>query len=173
MPLTITLTGTRHTDGTEGRVSLTPRVPWYVVSGANTLAPGPMFFKITTSGTLSTLADTDATVVPSYDSLDNMTFTPSGAAYLARINISGHEILETWTIDGAYPTSDWGTLGIKPTPSDRVTYPLPLTVDSPVRHYTNSGSLPVGDYSGQIVYVEDIESWFGYSVSAGWHVISS
>lgn len=173
MPLTVILTGVRHTDGTEGRVSLTPRVPWYVSSGVSTIAPGPLYFKITSSGTLTTIAGGSATVVPSYDSNSNMTFSPEGAAYLARINISGHELLETWTIDGANPSIDWATLGIKTAPADRITYPVPLTVDSPVRHYATSGSLPVGDYSGVIVYIEDDEEWDGYNSTDGWHRISS
>lgn len=173
MPITVQLIGTRYTDGVEGRVSLVPRIPWYVVSGANTLAPGPAFFKITSSGTLTTTAGAVATIVPTYDSADNMTFTPEGAAYLARINISGHEMLETWTVDGVNPTVDWATLGIKPTPSDRITYAIPLTVDAPVRHYTTSGVLPVGDYSGAMAYIEDEQAWYGYNTVEGWHRISS
>jgi len=173
MPITVTLTGTRHTDGTEGRVSLSPRVPWYVSSGSNTLASGPLYFQITSSGTLQTLAGGAATIVPTYDSADNMTFSPEGAAYLARINISGQEIIETWTIDGANPTIDWAVLGIKAAPSDRITYPVPLTTESPVRHYASVGSLPSGSYPGVIVYIASGSGeWYGWNSASQWHKIA-
>jgi hypothetical protein len=102
-----------------------------------------------------------------------MTFSPEGAAYLARINISGQEIIETWTIDGANPTIDWGVLGIKASPSDRTTYPVPLTTESPVRHYPSVGDLPAGSYPGVIVYIASGNGeWYGWNTGSGWHKIA-
>jgi len=173
MPTIVTLTGTRHTDGTIGRVSLSPRVPWYVTSGSNKVSSGPLYFQITATGELQTLAAGAATVVPTYDSGDNMTFTPEGAAYLARINISGQEIIETWTIDGVYPTIEWTVLGVKAAPADRITYPMPLTTESPVKHYATSGDLPAGSYPGAIVYIADGDGeWWGWNNSSQWHKIA-
>lgn len=173
MPLTVTLVGSRHTDGTAGRVSLFPRTPWYVSSGSTTMAPGPLYFAITSSGTLETLAGDAATVVPTYDSNANLAFVPSGSAYSVRISIAGQEMMETWTIDGAIPTNDWAVLGVKASPSDRITYPIPLTVDSPVRHYDSVASFPSGSYPGALVYLTSgAGSWWGYNSVAGWHQIS-
>ncbi len=53
MPITVTLTGSRHTDGTEGRLSLLPRTQWLVTSGSVTTAPGPLYFKITAAGAVN------------------------------------------------------------------------------------------------------------------------
>jgi hypothetical protein len=173
MPTTVSLTGTRHTDGTIGRVSLSPRVPWYVSSGSSTVSSGPLYFQINSSGELKTLAGGTATVVPTYDSGSNMTFSPEGAAYLARINISGQEIIETWTIDGVNPTIDWGVLGIKASPADRTTYPVPLTTESPVKHYPSVGSLPGGSWPGAIVYIASGNGeWYGWNTGSGWHKIA-
>jgi len=173
MPLTVTLIGSRHTDGTEGRVSLFPRTPWYVSSGVTTMAPGPLYFVITSSGTLTTLAGGAATVVPSYDSTDYYTFSPEGSAYSVKIDIAGQEVIETWTIDAANPTIDWAVLGIKASPSDRITYPVPLTTESPVRHYTSIDSVPAGAYPGAIIYIPSGDgTWWGYNSLLGWHIIS-
>lgn len=161
MGITVSLDGRRHTDGTEGRVSVVPRTPWVVNSGVESLAPGPFYFKITSSGTLTTLDDQPATVVPSYDSTENMTFTPSGAAYIVSINISGQKLSETWTVDGATDSVSWASLGIKPNATDKITYSSPLTTESPVKTYPTVGDLPAGNYEGCLAYVRANNTYYG------------
>lgn len=166
MGLTVTLTGSRHTDGTEGRLSLSPRSPWLVTSGTQSTAPGPLYFKITDSGTLTKLDDTPATAVPTYDSSHVMTFVPSGSSYLALINIAGQQLVETWTIDGATDTVNWAALGVKPNASDKVTVSLPLTTESPLPHYPTIASLPVGSFGGRMAFVAENDGFYGHNGSA-------
>ena len=166
MGLTVTLTGARHTDGTEGRLSLTPRSPWVVSSGANMTAPGPLYFKITPSGTLTTLGGAPAVVVPTYDSSTVMGFVPSGSSYLVSLNISGQQLVETWTIDGAADTVNWAALGVKPNASDKVTVSLPMTTESPVPHYPTVASLPVGSFGGRMAFVAENDGFYGHNGSA-------
>jgi hypothetical protein len=167
MGLTVTLSGARYTDGSEGRVALLPRSPWMVSSGVVNLSPTPFYFKITSSGTLQTLTNESADIVATYDSSENLDFTPEGSSYIVTISIAGQEVVEYWTVDGAEDTVDWATLGIKASPSDLITYPLPLTVDSPVRTVATEDDLPDGLDPGIIYYVTDTDSWWGNKLG-GW-----
>lgn len=161
MALTVTLVGSRHTDGTEGRLSLVPRGPWKAEYLGQTKAPGPFYFKITASGELRTLAGGSAVVVPTYDSAALTAFTPAGSSYLAKINISGQQIIETWTIDAANATVNWAALGVKPNATDKITVSLPLTTESPVVKYLNFGDLPAGNHQGRIAYVITTGGFYG------------
>lgn len=166
MGITVTLTGARHTDGTEGRLSLSPRTPWSVTLGSTTTAPGPLYFKITTSGTLTTMSGEEATAVPTYDSSGQLDFTPAGSSYMAILNMAGQQLVEMWTIDGAADTVNWATLGVKPNATDKVTVSLPLTTESPVPHYPTVASLPVGSFAGRMAFVVENNAFYGHNGSA-------
>lgn len=162
MPSIVTLTGTRHTDGSRGIVSLIPRIPWSVDDGTTITASGPLSFVLQTDGSLLATDNTPATVVATYDSNNTLVLNPEGCSYIVRINVAGQEVTETWTIDGANASIDWATLGIKPTPADRITYPAPVTVDSNVRRYEVVGDIPAGMAPGVIVYVKTGQAgWYG------------
>ena len=159
--LSVTLTGDRHTDGTEGRVSVIPRNPWKADLTGTEIAPGPMFFRITSSGTLENLDGSAATLVPTYDSSSTINFSAQGSSYQVLINIAGQKLVESWTVDGANASVNWSALGIKPNAQDRVTVSLPLTVESPTIKYALIADLPAGDYRGRLAFVEENSGFYG------------
>lgn len=163
MPNIVTLTGNRHTDGTIGTVSMIPTNPWYINSGVTTIASGPLYFTITASGTLTTSSGGAATVVPTHiiASGTSMTFVPEGSSYTATITIAGQRLVETWTIPADSSTVDWATIGIKATPSDQLPTVIPLSADMPVRRYASQAAVPAGLAEGAIVYLEDVDEWWG------------